>query len=381
MAQMKIAFLGLGRRSRGFLAGLQSVENVQVVAGCDSWPLARRHANQTAPGLRAYGTPAELFEAHREIDLAMVFSRDCDHEAHTLAALVNGCDVFVEKPMATSAAACERMLDAAGRAGRRIMVGFNLRFHPVVREARRFIDQGRLGRIRAIWEWHEVDLNYFHNWMSVRANSGGLLFQKGTHDLDLFNWFAGSDAVRICGFGGLDYYGGREPDNLHCPDCPRQEDCFERVRDGHLVFPGDVPYAEPNAEQTKCAFRAEIDVCDSHVLSILYANGIKASYTELHGSPLPQRRFALFGEKGRLEFDVDRDWLRWLPRNRKEQGREWTCEKSGAHGGADKRLLDAIVAAFRDGGDVPVGGPEGLAAVRMAEAGEEAIRTQQAIAL
>jgi len=370
----------MGRRSQSFLRGLAVREDVEVVAGADAWEVARRNAAEVCPGLETFPTPEALFEGHEGIDLAMVFSRDCDHEAFAEIVFAHGANVFTEKPMATSPDACRRMIAAAERAQRRLMVGFNLRFHPTVLEAKRFVDSGKLGKIRAIWEWHEVDLNYFHNWMSVRANSGGLLFQKGSHDFDLFNWFAGSEPAKVSGFGGLDRYGGDRPNDLHCPECDERATCPEAVHDRHLRFPSGSAEGVPNLEQTKCAFRQEIDVCDSHVVNLLYANGVKGSYTELHGSPVSQRRFVILGERGRFEFEIHANTLCWRPRDRSQEPTEWQAEQvAGGHGGADSPLLEAILTAFRDGGEIAVTAEDGLRAVLVSYAGELAIREQTVV--
>ena len=379
---MRVAFLGMGRRSQGFMKGMVQTDGVDVVAGADAWDAARENAERVCPGVETFETPEALFDRHHGVDLAMIFSRDCDHEAFAVTAFANGADVFTEKPMATNPDGCRRMMAAAEQAGKRLMVGFNLRFHPTVIEAKRFADSGEVGKLRAIWEWHEVDLNYFHNWMSVKENSGGLLFQKGSHDFDLFNWFAGAEPIEVAGFGGLDRYGGDKPNDLYCPECPERESCPEVVRDGHLTFPAKVPHGVPNLEQTKCAFRQEIDVCDNHVISILYENGIKGSYTEIHGSPVSQRRFVLFGENGRFEFEIHTNTLCWRPRDRSQEPTEWQAEKQeGGHGGADSPLLNAIVSAFRDGADIPVTAEDGLNAVRVSYAGEMAIESRRVVAV
>lgn len=377
---MNVAFLGLGRRSVGFLERLAQTEGMRISAGADTWEAARKHAERRCRGMQTYESANKLFDRRRDIDLAMIFSRDCEHETHALTALANGADVFVEKPMALTPEGCRRMIEAAERAGRRMMVGFNLRFHPTVREAKRFVDEGRLGRLRAIWEWHEVDLNYFHNWMSIRANSGGLLFQKGCHDFDLFNWFAGCVPVKVSAFGGLAYYGGDRPDDLTCPGCPDRETCTEAT-EGRVFPPGDSEGVE-NAEQMKCAFRREIDVCDSHVANLLFEDGAQGSYTEIHGSPRKQRRFVLFGAKGRLDFDIHGGGLSWRPRGREDAAKEWSPDpETGGHGGGDTALMDSIIAVFRDGAAVPVTGKDGMNAVRVSHAAESALLSLQVTAV
>jgi len=52
------------------------------------------------------------------------------HEAFTLAAIEAGCHVFVEKPLAPGIEGARRMVEAAQRAGRKLVVGYILRHHP-----------------------------------------------------------------------------------------------------------------------------------------------------------------------------------------------------------------------------------------------------------
>ena len=62
------------------------------------------------------------------------------HEAFTLAALDAGCHVFVEKPLAPDTAGARRMVEAAQRADRKLVVGYILRHHPTWQK---FIDIAR----------------------------------------------------------------------------------------------------------------------------------------------------------------------------------------------------------------------------------------------
>ena len=52
------------------------------------------------------------------------------HEAFTLAAIEAGCHVFVEKPLAPGMEGARRMVEAAQRADRKLVVGYILRHHP-----------------------------------------------------------------------------------------------------------------------------------------------------------------------------------------------------------------------------------------------------------
>lgn len=52
------------------------------------------------------------------------------HEAYALAALAAGCHLFIEKPIATTVAGAQRVIDAAVAAQRQVVVGYILRHHP-----------------------------------------------------------------------------------------------------------------------------------------------------------------------------------------------------------------------------------------------------------
>lgn len=62
------------------------------------------------------------------------------HEAYAVAAFDKGAHVFIEKPLADSIAGAERVVEAAKRAGKKLVVGYILRYHP---SWMKFIDIGR----------------------------------------------------------------------------------------------------------------------------------------------------------------------------------------------------------------------------------------------
>lgn len=64
---MKVAFLGMGRQSRGFLSRFSAEEGIQVVAGTDSWDVARHDAEHSCPGIETFDTPEALFTQYHDI--------------------------------------------------------------------------------------------------------------------------------------------------------------------------------------------------------------------------------------------------------------------------------------------------------------------------
>jgi len=80
-------------------------------------------------------------------DLVSVATKEPDHESATVTALEAGCHVICEKMLADTVAAAERMVAAAKRTGRQLMVGYNYRFSPSALKLRELIDSGELGEL------------------------------------------------------------------------------------------------------------------------------------------------------------------------------------------------------------------------------------------
>jgi predicted dehydrogenase len=104
------------------------------------------------------------------------------HCEQAVLACEAGKHVLCEKPMAPSLAECDQMIAAARANGVTLMIGFQLRFHPVVRG----IDEvaKRLGKLYHL----DFDFPLYRpgfNWRHRRAMLGGVLKEVGIHLLDL----------------------------------------------------------------------------------------------------------------------------------------------------------------------------------------------------
>ncbi|MGR3714564.1 MAG: Gfo/Idh/MocA family protein [Shimia sp.] len=73
-------------------------------------------------------------------DLAVIATYSDSHAEYAIAAMESGSHVFVEKPLATTVADARRVVDAATRLDRKLVVGYILRHHPswvrLIKEAR-----------------------------------------------------------------------------------------------------------------------------------------------------------------------------------------------------------------------------------------------------
>lgn len=153
-------------------------------------------------GLLAAAPPAEA---------CIVATQDGEHAEPALAALEAGYDVLLEKPMATRADDCMRLVSAAERLGRRLRVCHVLRYTEFFRAAKMAVESGALGRVIHLAQsenvsyWHFAHSYVRGNWGN-EGRSSPLVLAKTCHDLDILHWLAGGRAERVQSFGSLSHF-------------------------------------------------------------------------------------------------------------------------------------------------------------------------------
>lgn len=144
---LRWAFIGAGRHPRLWIApGMAQATNAEAVG---VWNRTRAQAEALAAerGMpRVYDTLQDLL-ADSTVDAVVIATPNNLHATHTLAALRAGKHVLVEKPMAVEVPDALEMIRVARAAGRALGVGFHLRHHALIAEARRRITNGEIGAI------------------------------------------------------------------------------------------------------------------------------------------------------------------------------------------------------------------------------------------
>ncbi len=122
------------------------------------------------------------------------------HAAPSIAAAKAGKHVLCEKPLGRNPAESKKMRDAVMSAGVKNMVAFNYRFVPAIRQIRKLVDSGALGRIyhfRAVYlqEWIMPHYGTPIIWRLQKDQAGsGALGDLGTHIIDLARYLVGDIA-------------------------------------------------------------------------------------------------------------------------------------------------------------------------------------------
>ena len=195
MAELKVGVVGCGGRGRRHVQHLAGLEGVRLQAVCDPAEALRGAAAAEFGIAHRYDGPAEMLAAGR-LDAVVVSVPPELNFAVALECLEAGVDTLVEKPPGLRVAETRRLQAAAERSGARCMVGFNRRFNPLIREARRRVaERGPL--VTLVGEFHK-------NLEQIEAQGkfadvvlDRFLYETPIHALDCLRELAGAPVTDV----------------------------------------------------------------------------------------------------------------------------------------------------------------------------------------
>lgn len=179
------------------LPALHGLPDVRVVALADTDPVRLTRVADRFDIETRYSDHRALLE-HPGIEAVAVCTPAHSHASVALAALEAGKHLFIEKPLALSLDESEGLMQQAAQSASKVTVGFNLRWHFLVRKARAFIQQGTLGPLRAVCS---VITSQFRadepDWIRRRELGGGVLIELAVHSFDLWRFLLGSEVETV----------------------------------------------------------------------------------------------------------------------------------------------------------------------------------------
>lgn len=193
-AQIRSAILGPGKVAQTHARILAGLPQSQFVAVCGR-DQTRTEAFAAPFGVRAY-TDLRAMLHEQAVQLLVVCTPHPQHAEQAILAAEAGAHVLIEKPMALTAAECDRMIAAADRAGVKLGVISQRRLYPPVQRVRAAIDQGKLGRpilgTLTLLGWRSAEYYAMDAWRGTwQGEGGGVLVNQAVHQLDLFQWLMG----------------------------------------------------------------------------------------------------------------------------------------------------------------------------------------------
>jgi myo-inositol 2-dehydrogenase/D-chiro-inositol 1-dehydrogenase len=192
---MKIALLGAGRIGQLHARLLAAADGVQLTLADVDTPraadLARQLGVAAAPSVDAALDGAE----------ALVIAAATDaHAALIRAGADRRIPVFCEKPIALDLAETRRVVEHVERTGIPVQIGFQRRFDPAFREARRLVETGALGTLYLVRLAGHDPAPPHEAYIPV---SGGLFRDFSIHDFDAIRWLVGAEVEEVYADGGV----------------------------------------------------------------------------------------------------------------------------------------------------------------------------------
>lgn len=183
------------------------------------------------------------------------------HLEYLLKAIDHNIDVLVEKPVATSLDEIESVCDRISNRKNRVVVGYNLRFHPIINTIKDIISSKRYGTIlkadlhagHYLPYWHPYE--DYRTGFAARSELGGGVLRTLSHEIDLGQYWFGN-------------------------------------------------YREIFSKVLKIS-NLEIDVDDYTFIYSKMENGVVLNISIDYLSPIPERNGSILFEKGLLRYDFN----------------------------------------------------------------------------
>lgn len=190
---LKLAQIGIGNWGRNLLRNFAALSEAQVTICCDQ-------NKKVLEGIKAqYNNKIKVTTRFDDIledpgiDAVVVATLPQTHAHFAVKALSSGKHVFVEKPLSLDIADAEKMIKAAAKNKRLLMVGHLLLYHPAVRKLKGYIEEGYLG-----------DVHYLY---STRVNLGQVrevenaLWSLTAHDISVAMYLLNKQPLKVAAAG------------------------------------------------------------------------------------------------------------------------------------------------------------------------------------
>ncbi len=180
---LNVGVIGVGMIGQDHIRRLtRVVSGARVVAVTDVDAGKARTVADCVADARVHASAQDLIRDD-DVDAILVTSWAPTHEEYVLASIAAGKPVFCEKPLATTQAACLRILEAEAASGRRLVqVGYMRRYDPAYRALKEVVGSGAIGAPLMVHSGHRnpsVPAHYTPEMVIV---------DTAVHDMDVARW-------------------------------------------------------------------------------------------------------------------------------------------------------------------------------------------------
>lgn len=185
-SDVRTAVVGCGYWGKNLVRNFAALSDLRMC--CDASEAIQARTRAAHPDVPVTGSYDEVL-ANPDIDAVVLATPAPMHAEMAIAALERGKHVFVEKPLALNTDDARAMVEAAERAGRILMVGHLLEYHPAVNYIKQMIDSGELGEVHYLYS-QRVNLG------KVRSDENAL-WSLAPHDISVAMYLLGEGAEDV----------------------------------------------------------------------------------------------------------------------------------------------------------------------------------------
>ena len=195
VATVRVGIAGAGLIGAVHARAYQQIPGVELVGVAD---LVREKAQALAGEVDCQPFHDYVALLETDIDVLSVCLPSALHLPAAEAAAEAGTHVMMEKPIARTVEEADRMLAVCGQAGVFLMVGFTHRFYPEMRQAKRLIEDGTIGRPLTVHDSMSIDRRFVSPWYRERDVAGGGVFMcNAVHGFDRTGWVLNQNITAV----------------------------------------------------------------------------------------------------------------------------------------------------------------------------------------
>lgn len=202
MQKLKSAIIGCGKMAQVHAQALKNIEETELVA-VQSRNAEKAAATAARFGVKAYADIAEMIQ-REQVQVVVICTPHPAHRHAAIIAMQNGAHVLTEKPLAVSLDDCDAMMQAAATYNKQLGMVSQRRFYPSCRRIKQAIDDGKMGTPMlgsvVMYGWRDEKYYSSDPWRgSWDKEGGGVLVNQAPHQLDLLQWYMGSEMEELYG--------------------------------------------------------------------------------------------------------------------------------------------------------------------------------------
>ena len=195
MRRIGIGIIGTGGIAATHAKAVQSLEEAELVAGCDIVE-SRVQDFACRYGVSAVYTDSHAFFQDPRVEAALVCTPHIAHCPLAIQAAQAGVHVMVEKPLSVNLDEADEAIEAARKANIKFGVIFQRRFWPAAQRARKAVEAGKLGKIILgdciVKWWRPKEYYESRPWRGTWKGEGGAtLVNQAIHAIDMYQWLMG----------------------------------------------------------------------------------------------------------------------------------------------------------------------------------------------